>query len=182
VHPHTGAPASEQAITIRINDMRPAAEFVLDYSPVDTTQRLLLHGNKGTWAIGRDRQRLLQNYPYAVPLTISSAQVSRQHALLRCDGRRFILEALLSSYPENPVTPVRVNDKEVTLDAPLLLHSGDFVAFSTAVYRFHILNADLASAPSTEQVAPGRIPAHGGNSHNLDDTWNIPISQSLSGR
>ena len=179
--PNPGTPTSEEA-TVRTKNRRPAAEFVLDYSPVAATERLLLSGDKGTWAIGRSSQQLKRNYPHAVPLTISSAHVSREHALLRFDGRQFMLEALLSSDPENPVTPVRVNDKDITLDAPQILHSGDLVGFSTAIYQFRVLAPNLVSALVAEQAAPGEITAPDGISRDPDDTWKKPVIQPISGR
>lgn len=179
--PHHDAFTAEDA-TVRVKRTSPVAEFVLDYSPVETTARLLLSIGKGIWAIGRSGQQLQQNYPYADPLTISSAHVSREHALLRFDGRQFMLEALLSSDPESPVTPVRVNEKEITLDAPQILHSGDLVGFSTALYRFRVLAPTGTFAPVTAQAAPGEVTAQNGISQDPDVTTKQPVAQAIADR
>ena len=174
------AHASAEDITKRFKDVRKIAEFVLDRSPVETTKSLELYGDNGVWAIGRNRSRLERNHPQAVPLTISSEHVSREHALLRFDGRQFTIQAVLSADPENPVTVVRVNDCRATLDTPCVVRSGDLVSFSTAVYRFRVVDAVPVPESTSEQSAPNDIKYYGGAKRDPDDTWKQPGMRSNS--
>ncbi len=178
----SGAPASAEDDTVRMADTHLVAEFVLADSPVETTTRLPLHGNHAVWAIGRSQQRLKQSHPHAVPLTISSPHVSREHALLRFDGRQFVLEPVLSADPENPVTSVRVNDTEIRLNARHILHSGDAVSFSTARYWFHIRDAKLAAVQTDTQEAPDVGNGQAGVNLDPDITWKQPVKETVTHR
>jgi hypothetical protein len=178
----TDAPTSAEDDTVRMADTHLVAEFVLAHSPVETTIRLPLHGNHAVWAIGRSQQRLMQSYPHAVPLTLSSPHVSREHALLRFDGRQFILEPVLSADPENPVTSVRVNDTEIRLNARHILHSGDAVSFSTARYWFHIRDAKLVAVQADTQTAPDVGNGQAGVNLDPDITWKQPIKETVTHR